>query len=281
MKVITVKGSGYCFGVKRALKIVDKILSEKKSPARVYTLGSIIHNPGVVKKLSIRGLISINDLSEMEPGSTFIVRSHGMPPGLIDKIKASGVKVIDATCPFVKNAHMKARHLGKNGYFVVVIGDENHPEVIGIKDHVSPVKSIVAKSVDDLDKINIGTKTGVVVQTTQTTEKLKEITGALVERCSELLIYNTICDTTKKRQDYTRQVAESSDVMIIVGGKNSANTTHLADIARSVNPETYHIENQKELEKSWFSGAKTVGVSGGASTPEEDILKVKKALKGL
>jgi (E)-4-hydroxy-3-methyl-but-2-enyl pyrophosphate reductase len=281
MKIIIARHSGYCFGVKRALNIVNKILREKEPGINVYTLGSIIHNPGVVEKLSTRGLISISEISEMEPGSIFIVRSHGMSPGLIEEIRSRKITVIDATCPFVKNAHKKARYLEKKGYFVIVIGDANHPEVIGIKEHVSMRNSMVAGSIDDLEKIEPKKKAGVVIQTTQTMEMLKNITNGLLDRCGELLIYNTICDTTKKRQDFSRQIALSTDIMLVVGGKNSANTTHLADIARSVNPNTHHIENYKELDKAWFWGVRKVGISGGASTPQEDIMQVKKAIKDL
>ena len=274
--------SGYCFGVKRALSLAREALSgEKADNKKVYTLGSIIHNPGVVRELSKKGLISAKDLDDIEAGSIFIVRSHGMPPALLDELKKKNITIIDATCPFVKKAHRRTRELAAEGFHVVLIGDNDHPEVCGIREQVDKSQISVIETGEDLKSFDKKPKIGVVVQTTQTMEKLKELTPLLLDKTRELYIVNTICDTTKNRQNAVRELSEKVDVMLVVGGKNSANTTHLADISRHKNPNTFHIENKDGLNKDWFADAKRVGISGGASTPEEDILEIKKKIEDM
>lgn len=282
MEVEIAKHSGYCFGVKRALKMARKSLSKDKRPGKkVFTLGSIIHNPGVDSELSRNGLISVKHIDDIEGGSLFVVRSHGMSPRVIRSLKEKDVEIIDATCPFVIIAQSKARELSENGYYVAVIGDNDHPEVIGIREQVDPEGISVISSSKDIKALKKKKKIGVVVQTTQTIKKLKELTLDLLDITKEIKIINTICDTTKNRQDSVRELSKRTDVMLIVGGKNSANTTHLADISRENNPSTFHIESSDEIKKDWFSGAKTVGVSGGASTPEKDILDIKKKIEAI
>ncbi len=275
MEIKKSRYSGYCFGVKRALNLTEKILQENRSKnVKIYTLGSIIHNSGVTRGLAGKGLISIRDLGEIEPNSIFIIRSHGMSPRLIKKIKAKDAVIIDATCPFVKKAQARAENLSKNGYFVVIIGNKNHPEVIGIKDHVMNGEYTVVENEIDADNIKSMEKIGIVVQTTQTIDKLKLIKNKLLEKTRKLLIYNTICSTTKKRQDSTRKLSKSVDIMIVVGGKNSANTTHLKEMSEKYNKLTYHIENYRELKPEWFKNKTKAGIIGGASTPERDIIGV-------
>ncbi len=282
MKVKTARHSGYCFGVKRALKILNGILKENQNKkTKIFTLGSIIHNSGVTSELAKKGLISARELKEIKPGSIFIIRSHGMSPKLINEIKKKSVEIIDATCPFVKKAQARAEALSKDGYFVLIIGNKNHPEVIGIKDHILNENYMVIESKKDAEKLVDKKKIGVVVQTTQTIEKLRLITDKLLEKTKELVIYNTICNTTKKRQDLAKELAKNVDMMIVVGGKNSENTRHLMDISKKFNASTYHIENYREIKPQWFKNVKLVGISGGASTPIEDIIDVKKAVEKL
>jgi len=282
MKVKTARHSGYCFGVKRALKILDGILKENKNKkTKIFTLGSIIHNSGVTNNLAKKGLISAKGLNEIKPGSIFIIRSHGMSPKLVNEIKKKGVEIIDATCPFVKKAQARAEALSKDGYFVLIIGNKNHPEVIGIKDHILNENYMVIESKKDAEKLVDKKKIGVVIQTTQTIEKLRLITDKLLEKTKELVIYNTICNTTKKRQDLAKELAKNVDMMIVVGGKNSENTRHLMDISKKINASTYHIENYREIKLQWFKNVKLVGISGGASTPIKDIIDVKKAVEKL
>ncbi len=280
MEIKKSKYSGYCFGVKRALNLTEKILQENRDKnIRICTLGSIIHNSGVANGLARKGLISVKDLDKIKPNSIFIIRSHGMSPRLIKRIKSKNVIIIDATCPFVKKAQARAENLSKNGYFVVIIGNKNHPEVIGIKDHVLSGDYAVLENEIDADNMTSKEKIGIVVQTTQTIDKLKLITEKLLEKTGELLIYNTICSTTKERQNSTRKLAKSVDIMIVVGGKNSANTTHLKEISEKCNKLTYHIENYREIKPEWFKNKKKAGIIGGASTPGRDIIDVIKKIE--
>jgi 4-hydroxy-3-methylbut-2-enyl diphosphate reductase len=281
MNVEIAKFSGYCFGVKRVLDITEQILKKyKNNNVKIYSLGQIIHNKGVVDKLLKKGLIIAADEAEITPGSVFIVRSHGMGPEILKRLKAKNIKIVNATCPFVKNAQSKAKMLSKKGYYLVIIGSKNHPEVIGIRDHIKSKKSVmVIEDEKDIDVLRKNNRIGIVVQTTSTIEKFQLIVSKILEKGNEILIENTICDTTKKRQNSTKELSKKVDVMIIVGGKNSANTAHLAEISKKYNPRTYYIENYKDLNLDWVKGGKNVGISGGASTPQEDIFNVKKLIE--
>jgi 4-hydroxy-3-methylbut-2-enyl diphosphate reductase len=282
MDVEIAEYSGYCFGVKRALKLAREALGKKDADnKKIYTLGSIIHNPGVVQELSEKGLVSVKDIEDIEEGSVFVVRSHGMPPAILGKLRKKNIIIIDATCPFVKKAHKRTQKLAADGFYVVLIGDNDHPEVCGIREQVGKSLISVISTKEDLATLDKKPKIGVVIQTTQTMEKLKELTCGLLDKTRELYVVNTICDTTKNRQNATRQLSKRVDLMLVVGGKNSANTTHLADIAKQNNPNTYHIENKDGLVKDWFKNTDKVGISGGASTPEEDILEIRKKIEDM
>ncbi len=271
--------SGYCYGVKRTLSIVEEALRDNKNnDIKIFTLGSVIHNPGVVKDLTKNGLRSVSDIKDVTAGNIFIIKSHGISPKLIKNIKSKDLKIIDTTCPSVKKAQAKARDLSEKGYFVVIIGSKEHPEVLGIKDQVKERNYIVIENKKDAARLKRKKKIGVIIQTTQTMEKLKLITDELQDKTMELLIYNTICDTTRKRQNATKKISEEVDIMIIVGGKDSANTTHLAEIAKKSGTPTYHIENHSEIQKKWFKNIRQVGISGGASTPEKDIIDIRSTI---
>lgn len=283
MEIIIDEYSGYCFGVKRALRLTEEIINNNRHKnKKIFSFGSIINNPGVTEELSKKGLVPAKEINEIEKDSIFIIRSHGMSPDIINKIiEEKKPEIIDATCPFVKKAQARAKSLSRKGYFVVIIGNRNHPEVLGIKGCILNNNYTVIENEKDAERIPESKKIGVVVQTTQTKEKLLLITSRLLERTRELLIYNTICDTTYKRQNSTKKLAGDTDIMIIVGGKNSANTKHLKEISEAINNSTYHIESFKEIKPGWFRNKKRVGISGGASTPVKDIIDVKKAIEKL
>lgn len=282
MKIEIAKFSGYCFGVKRALKLSEEALAKHNIDGKkVFTLGSIIHNPGVEKELSSRGLLSVDNTGDVEDGSVFVVRSHGMSPALIDSLKKRKIDIIDATCPFVKKAQSKARRLAEKGFFVAIIGNKEHPEVCGIREQVDPDRVAVIEDEEDLYLLNKESKVGVVVQTTQTIDRLKILTGKLLDKSREVYIVNTICDTTKNRQDFVRSLSKRTDLMLVIGGKNSANTTHLADISKENNLRTYHIESSMDIEPAWLEEVEIIGICGGASTPEKDILEAKKKIEDM
>jgi len=282
MEVEISKYSGYCFGVKRALNIVEKTLDEySRSGKKVFTLGSVIHNPGVIKELSSMGLASVKKPEDIKPGSTLIIRSHGMSPRVLKDLLQKKIEIIDATCPFVKKAQAKVKKLESQGYFVLVIGNRDHPEVIGIKEQLDDSNVKVIEDPLEASELDFKKKIGVVIQTTQTTDRVKAITSVLFDKCKELLICNTICDTTKNRQESTKKLSKKVDVMIVAGGKNSANTTHLADISLNENKSTYHIERYNEIQPEWFKHSDKIGISGGASTPEKDIIDIKKTIEGI
>ena len=283
MEIIITEYLGYCFGVKRALRLTGEVINNNRHKnKKIFTFGSIINNPGVTEELSKKGLISVQDISEIEKNSIFIIRSHGMSPDIINKIrKKYEPEIIDTTCPFVKKAQARAKALSQKGCFVVIIGNKNHPEVLGIRGYILNKNYMIVEDEKDIKMMPQYKKIGVVVQTTQTKEKLLLITSKLLEKTRELLIYNTICDITGKKQDSTKILAENTDIMIIVGGKNSANTSHLAEISREINNSTYHIESFQEIKPAWFRNKKRAGISGGASTPVKDLIDVKKAIEKL
>jgi 4-hydroxy-3-methylbut-2-enyl diphosphate reductase len=266
--VVVSRYAGYCYGVERALRIAEEAGGGLTPP--VYTLGPLIHNPAVVERLAGRGIAAIDDLSQIERG-TVIVRTHGVDPRVIVAARARGLEVIDATCPFVTVAHQRADLLREQGYVPVILGERDHPEVVGLVAWAGP-KALVVEDADELRLRDVrGKRVGVVVQTTQTRESLARLAARLAPAARETLVFNTICDATGKRQAAARKLAAGVDAVIVVGGRNSANTTRLATLCRAIQPRTWHIETAAELEGAWFVGARRVGVTAGASTPVTEI----------
>ena len=262
--------AGYCYGVERALKMAAEAV--KAHPKPIYTLGPIIHNPQVVKSFIRDGVTPVDDISEVDEG-TMIIRTHGVDPFITKMAKKRGLKVIDATCPFVAKAQKRAGELVREGYRVVIIGERDHPEVVGILAHAGG-QALVVESVEDLREARRAKKIGIVVQTTQSLKKLREVLAAVSATASEVKVFNTICNATIHRQDAARELAKKADVMVVVGGKNSANTSRLVQICRETGTITYHLETAAELDPGWFAHAKVVGVTAGASTPERLLKEV-------
>lgn len=231
-----------------------------------YTLGSIIHNPQVVEKLASAGVAVKKDVEDIGQG-TVIIRSHGVTLQEIEKAKDKGLRVVDATCPFVKKAQDLAALLRDQGYFVVIVGDEEHPEVKSIISYGGK-DIVVVNSPEKVRTLPKKKKIGVVAQTTQSFDNLKAIVDECLGKAGELRIFNTICGATAIRQDQSRDIAEEVDCMIVVGGYSSANTKRLAEICKEIQPNTHHIEVADELDRAWFKGVKRVGVTAGASTPD-------------
>ena len=264
MKIRKAAHAGYCWGVERALDIVHDTAAAHPGET-VRTLGPIIHNPQVVQSLEEKGVESVDGLDEMARG-TVIIRTHGVPPGTYEQAHAKDLNVVDATCPLVTLVQNKAKQLVQEGYHLVIFGNPRHPEVIGTIGHAGG-KATVIERPQDIENVHLPKRVGVVVQTTQETELLTALLAHLVPRCKEVKIFNTICNPTIERQEAARELARDVEVVIVVGGKNSSNTRHLAEVCREEGAIAYHIEEAAELDPAWVKGVENVGVTAGASTP--------------
>ena len=275
MEILVAKRAGFCFGVKRAIDITVDMA--KEITEGLYTLGPLIHNPQVIEKLEKEGISPV-EFSELEGKSiaSLIIRTHGIPCHLYDAISERGIRIVDATCPFVKNAQHYAKLLKENGYQVVILGDKNHPEVKGIMSYAGD-DALVVDGDSPLPRLK--PKVGVVVQTTQPIEALKSALSRIIEHAKEVKVYNTICNSTALRLKETEEMARKVDIMIVVGGKNSANTTQLANLCRTMSVATYHIETDEEIDVSWFRDARRIGITAGASTPDWIISRVAKRIQ--
>ena len=271
--------AGFCYGVKRAVETTKKVKIENASK-NVWVLGELIHNSNVIKELNELGIKTVDELPKNETGIC-IVRSHGMAPQKIQEITDNGFDVVDLTCLDVKKVQQKAIQLAKEDFLVLILGKPEHPEVVGIKANAQMFseKVYVVPDMETLaslvEEIKINKRVGVVIQTTQKLEFLQSVVNYLIPIASELKVFNTICKSTAKRQQEARELAKTSDLMIVVGGKNSANTTHLAEMLNSIT-NTLHIEMAEDLDeyKDLIEKSQNIGVTAGASTPENIIKNV-------
>jgi 4-hydroxy-3-methylbut-2-enyl diphosphate reductase len=277
VEIVVAKMAGFCFGVKRAIEITFDI--SKKDSEGVYTLGPIIHNPQVIEKLKSEGVAPI-EVDEIEKGDVkaLIIRTHGIARQLHDSIAARGFRIIDATCPFVKKAQHYAKLLKEKGYQVVILGDANHPEVKGLVSYAG--EDVVVVNADS-PLTGLKPKVGIIVQTTQPVEALKKLLSGVAEHAKEIMVYNTICNSTALRLRETSEMARTVDVMVVVGGKNSANTTQLANLCRSLSVKTHHIETAAEIDDLWFRDARKTGITAGASTPDWIIKEVEERIRDI
>lgn len=271
-----------------------KKLKKENPDKEIYVLGELIHNAHVISELKELGIKTVNDISEIpddKKDSICVIRSHGAPYDVFNSIKEKGLQVVDLTCPDVKKVQDRAVQLAKEDYFVIILGKEEHPEVVGIMADAQKFASkkervVVAKNLETLkgieDAIKKEPKIGIVIQTTQRIEYLKEILDYLAPISKELRVINTICASTSLRQNEARNLALESDLMIVVGSKKSANTTHLAEILTPI-AKTIHIEDDFEIEKykDLTEKAKNIGITAGASTPDYIINRVIERLAAL
>ena len=272
MDVIVADNAGFCFGVKRAIKMANETL-DQAAGGNVQALGPLIHNPQVVGAFQRRGLQVAGSLEELSAGATIVIRSHGVGPEVKKGAEEKGLRVVDTTCPFVTKAQEYAGRLIADGYKVVVIGDEHHPEVVGIVAHTGG-KAIVLNTAAEAEALKFIPRMGVVFQTTHSIMHVQEVVGALLKRGKEVRVFNTLCGATTAMQKTAVELAPEVDAMVIVGGRQSANTAQLAEVCRKVNPRVLMIESAAELTPEWFAGVRRVGVSAGASTPDEVIAEV-------
>ncbi len=278
MEIFLADKAGFCFGVKRAINTAY----EAAGRGRVFCLGPLIHNPQEVERLRKMGIETVNDFSALQPGDSLIIRSHGVPPRILAQARDKGLTIIDLTCPFVGKAQRDAEVLQREGYQVVVVGEKKHPEVQSILGYAGE-NAVVVETVDDMEGVTFQSRLGIVAQTTQSYGNFSEIVLKLLRLSKELKVFNTICSSTKERQEAARVLARQVDVMLVVGGRNSANTSRLASLCRGEGKPTYHIEVADEILAEWLDGISTVGVTAGASTPDwvvEGVLEKLKKMEG-
>jgi 4-hydroxy-3-methylbut-2-enyl diphosphate reductase len=274
MKVLVAEKCGFCHGVRNAISVAEKILAEEHD---VYSLGPIIHNKDVVERLAKNGLKTVSKVEQVRSG-TVLIRSHGAAPAQIMMLEEKGFKIVDATCVLVKRVQHIAAELERGGYKVVIIGEENHPEVKAVVGCASDV--VVLADESDLHKLPANGKLGVVFQTTQNPEDVGRMLGAIGRGSfNEMKVINTLCKEAIKRQESAVRLCGEVEIMFVLGGLESANTRQLADLCKVVNPQTFHLQNWAELDKSVLSGRKTAGVTAGASTPDWIINEFVENLK--
>lgn len=267
--------AGACYGVERALQMVEA--AAREGAGRVHTLGPLIHNPRVVADLAERGVTVVGSPEEAA-GDTLLLRTHGTSPDEEARAEELCARVLDATCPFVKKVHLAARRLSSEGYQVVVVGEAGHPEVEATLPHAPG--ALVVGSASEARALPPARRVGVVVQTTARRALLDEVVCALLERAEEVRVVNTICEATAGHQASCAELARDADVMVVIGGRISANTTRLAEISAALCPRTHHVEAADEVCPSWFDGARVIGITAGASTPASQIEAVRERIAG-
>ena len=298
MEVIRAKRAGACYGVQRALDMADEVIADG---SRAYTLGPLIHNPQVVADLAARGAEAVGSVEDIcwegaaagdasAEGSAsaagdvpaVVIRSHGVTPQVLAAVEDRGFTVVDATCPHVSRAQHAAAELAGEGCRVIVVGEAGHPEVEGLTAWAEEAggKVDVVAAPEEIPE-GLYDPVGVVAQTTQRRENLEAVVAALREAGLEPIVKNTICAATRQRQEAAADLASAVDAMVVIGGRNSSNTTRLAEVCALTCPRTFHIESADELDPAAFAGCRRVGVTAGASTPENQIAAVEKFLRAL
>ena len=270
MEVILADYLGFCYGVKRAIMIARDNAS---ADSTACTLGPIIHNPQMVERLKQEGVGTVERLDDMEKG-TVIIRSHGVGPRVYDEAAERGLDLVDATCPHVKKAQLSAKSLVDEGYHVVIIGEKEHPEVSSIFEW-SDGQAEIIETEEEAETLVPCAKLGIVCQTTFSGAKFRKVVSCLLAKAREIKILRTICTATDQRQAAAVELAGKVDLMLVIGGKNSANTTRLAQICAE-KCRTYHIETAAELQSEWFDKIEKIGITAGASTPDWIIKEVYK-----
>ena len=271
MKISIAKHGGFCFGVTRAIRMASEASRGGKP---VYSLGELIHNSQVVKELKSKGIVTVDSLRRVK-NKNIIIRSHGVHPAVLKKLKQERFTIIDATCPRVRRAQQFVEKLVREGYEVVIVGEKDHPEVRGLLGYAG------GKAVIFSDRIKLRSRrVGIVPQTTIEINSLNHAVARLMSEVLEMKIYNTICYETISRLREAMAIVKKVDVMIVIGGKNSANTTRLFEMCRAFKP-SHHIESADEIDPRWFRRVERVGVTAGASTPREQVLAIARYLRRL
>jgi len=263
MKLLVAKSAGFCFGVKRATRMA---FDAAETHEKICSLGPIIHSPQLVDKLEEKGVRVVKEVEQLQ-GEAVIVRSHGITAGEQRGLQERRLEIIDATCPFVKKAQEHAAQLSRDGYHLVLVGEADHPEVQGIVSYADSKAVSVVANVEEAAALPRQGRIGVVAQTTQSLGNFQQIVAVCLQKAKEVRVFNTICDATSVRQDEARSIAGQVQLVLVIGGYNSANTTRLASICAELQPNTHHVETAQDLRAEWFAGIESVGVTAGASTP--------------
>jgi 4-hydroxy-3-methylbut-2-enyl diphosphate reductase len=282
MEILLAREMGFCFGVRRAVEMMEESV---RDGGEMVSLGSVVHNPQVVGQLKERGLDVIATLDEVSDRPVAIT-AHGVSESVVRELEQRGVPVVDTTCPIVTRSQQWAKRLAEEGFAVIVFGDPNHKEVRGVLGW-APDKAIAITSIDQIDTLpdDLPSRVGVLSQTTETEGHFAEFVRALLERrmdrISELRVINTLCNATTSQQAAAQELAHQVDLMVVIGGRESANTRHLAEVAREEGCETYHVESAGEIQRDWLAGRNRVGVTAGASTPDSAVDAVVARLREL
>jgi len=261
------KSYGFCFGVKRAIEIAE-------DSKNATTMGPLIHNSEEINRLKENfSVTTANDMSEIGDEKRVIIRTHGITKDDLEALKNSKKEIIDATCPFVTKPQDIVKQMSEDGYKILIFGDAEHPEVKGVRSYAKN-DALVILDIDEILSVALGPKVAIVSQTTRKVSEFKKIVDFLVERVSEVRVFNTICNATFENQDAVRELSKESDVMVVIGGKNSSNTKQLFSISLDHCADSYLVENENEIQEEWFFDKKECGITAGASTPDWIIQKV-------
>lgn len=281
MKVIRAAVLGYCMGVRRAVDAAEKSLQENESlHKQIFTLGPLIHNPTVLKNLENRGLrvLSTETVSSAGNSSVVIIRAHGTTPSVMRQLEQASVQIVDATCPRVHLSQKRAAEWSEKGYAVIIAGDRNHGEVTSIigfaEEHF--VQTFVVQDVDEACKLSVPEKSILIAQTTFSPEEFKKITAVLQSKNDKIVVFNSICSATLERQNALKDLAGQVDGILVIGGRNSANTRRLYETAASICHAAL-IENETQIPPEFYD-MEAVGITAGASTPDEVIDKTERSL---
>ena len=269
MKILLAKDAGYCFGVRDA---VDMAYNTAEKHDDVYMLGHIVHNENVVNDLDKAGARVVASIDDVPDGKPILFRAHGTTVNTWDDAKTKDMNIVDATCPLVWEIHEEVKKLEKEGRKIIIVGDHGHDEVVGIASQVN--NPIIVASPKEAKALKKTKRAGVVSQSTQTIENVQEIINIIMTKVFDLRFVNTICFPTKRNQTQIKELAKQCDVMVVIGSFSSANSKRLTALAKERNNNSYQVTCAEEIEPKWLEGAETVGVSAGASTPDNIIHNV-------
>lgn len=276
MEVVLAKTYGFCMGVKRAIEIAKKVRKENNDEVNV--LKDIVHNPHVVDSLKRMGIGSVHSLQNAK-GGTIIFSAHGVGPDIVRDAKRKDLNTVDATCPLVTKVHDLVKLLTRENYTIIIVGDKNHDEIIGVSAEAPKNVKIISRK-EEIDTLPVDSgKIAAITQTTLSVDDSIEIINLLKKKFPDIKVYNTICGETQLRQKAVKDLAKKVDLILVVGSPKSANSKRLVQVGKSCGKETYLINNEKEIKKEWFHGVKRVGVTAGASTPDEIVKNVVKMVK--